>query len=449
MSAKWEKQEGNQGVLTVEVAKEEFDKALDQAFKKVVKQVTVPGFRKGKVPRRIFEARFGVEALYQDALDIILPQAYQKAVEETGIEPVDQPEVDIEQLEKGKNLIFKAVVTVKPEVKLGEYKGLEIPAKDFSVTDEQVQEELERIREWQAELIVVEDGKLENGDLAVIDFEGFIDGEPFEGGKAENYNLELGSNTFIPGFEEQLVGMAKGEEKEIKVTFPEEYHVEELKGKEAVFKVKVNEIKRKKLPELDDEFAKDVSEFETLEEFKADLRQKLEEQAKQEEENYKRDRVAEKAAEKAEIDIPQVMIDHEVEHMVQDFEQRLRFQGLDLDNYFKFTGSSMEQLKEQFKEDAEKRVRISLTIEAIGKAENIEVTEEDIDKELDKMAELYSQDKEQLKKVFQSQGSLDRIKTDIQFRKTLDFLVEHSKTVEAQPEEEQQEEGQKETESKE
>ncbi len=449
MSAKWEKQEGNQGVLTVEVAKEEFDKALDQAFKKVVKQVTVPGFRKGKVPRRIFEARFGVEALYQDALDIILPQAYQKAVEETGIEPVDQPEVDIEQLEKGKNLIFKAVVTVKPEVKLGEYKGLEIPAKDFSVTDEQVQEELERIRERQAELIVVEDGKLENGDLAVIDFEGFIDGEPFEGGKAENYNLELGSNTFIPGFEEQLVGMAKGEEKEIKVTFPEEYHVEELKGKEAVFKVKVNEIKRKKLPELDDEFAKDVSEFETLEEFKADLRQKLEEQAKQEEENYKRDRVAEKAAEKAEIDIPQVMIDHEVEHMVQDFEQRLRFQGLDLDNYFKFTGSSMEQLKEQFKEDAEKRVRISLTIEAIGKAENIEVTEEDIDKELDKMAELYSQDKEQLKKVFQSQGSLDRIKTDIQFRKTLDFLVEHSKTVEAQPEEEQQEEGQKETESKE
>lgn len=448
MSAKWEKQEGNQGVLTVEVAKEEFDKALDQAFKKVVKQVTVPGFRKGKVPRRIFEARFGVEALYQDALDIILPQAYQKAVEETGIEPVDQPEVDIEQLEKGKNLIFKAVVTVKPEVKLGEYKGLEIPAKDFSVTDEQLQEELERIRERQAELIVVEDGKLENGDLAVIDFEGFIDGEPFEGGKAENYNLELGSNTFIPGFEEQLVGMAKGEEKEIKVTFPEEYHVEELKGKEAVFKVKVNEIKRKKLPELDDEFAKDVSEFETLEEFKADLRKKLEEQARLEEENYKRDRVAEKAAEKAEIDIPQVMIDHEVEHMVQDFEQRLRFQGLDLDNYFKFTGSSMEQLKEQFKEDAEKRVRISLTIEAISKAENIEVTEEDIDKELDKMAELYSQDKEQLKKMFQSQGSLDRIKTDLQFRKTLDFLVEHSKTVETQPEEEQQE-GEKETESKE
>jgi trigger factor len=429
MSAKWEKQENNQGVLTVEVDKEEFDKALDQAFKKVVKRVNIPGFRKGKVPRKIFEARFGVEALYQDALDIILPQAYQKAVEETGIEPVAQPEVDIEQLEKGKNLIFKATVTVKPEVKLGEYKGLEIPAKDFSVTDEQVEEELERVRERQAELIVVEEGTLEEGDTAVIDFEGFIDGEPFDGGKAENYNLEIGSKTFIPGFEDQLMGMAKEEEKEITVTFPEDYHVEDLKGKEATFKVKVKEIKRKKLPELDDEFAKDVSEFETLEEFKADLRKKLEERAKQEEENYKRDTVVEKAAENAEINIPQAMIDHEVEHMVQDFKQRLRFQGIDLDTYFKITGSSMDQLKEQFKEDAEKRVRISLTIEAISKAENIEVTEEDQDKELEKMAELYSWDKDELKKLFESQGTLERMKEDIRIRKTIDLLVEHSKTV--------------------
>jgi trigger factor len=429
MSAKWEKQENNQGVLTVEVDKEEFDKALDQAFKKVVKRVNIPGFRKGKVPRKIFEARFGVEALYQDALDIILPQAYQKAVEETGIEPVAQPEVDIEQLEKGKNLIFKATVTVKPEVKLGEYKGLEIPAKDFSVTDEQVEEELERVRERQAELIVVEEGTLEEGDTAVIDFEGFIDGEPFDGGKAENYNLEIGSKTFIPGFEDQLMGMAKEEEKEITVTFPEDYHVEDLKGKEATFKVKVKEIKRKKLPELDDEFAKDVSEFETLEEFKADLRKKLEERAKQEEENYKRDTVVEKAAENAEINIPQAMIDHEVEHMVQDFKQRLRFQGIDLDTYFKITGSSMDQLKEQFKEDAEKRVRISLTIEAISKAENIEVTEEDQDKELEKMAELYSRDKDELKKLFESQGTLERMKEDIRIRKTIDLLVEHSKTV--------------------
>lgn len=429
MTAKWEKQENNQGVLTVEVDKEEFEKALDQAFKKVVKRVTIPGFRKGRVPRKIFEARFGVEALYQDALDILLPQAYQKAVEETGIEPVSQPEVDIEQLERGKNVIFTAKVTVKPEVKLGEYKGLEIPAKDFSVTDEQVAEELERIRERQAELVVVEEGKVEKGDVAVIDFEGFVDGEPFEGGKAENYHLEIGSNTFVPGFEDQLVGMAKEEEKEIKVTFPENYHVDNLKGKEATFKVKVKEIKRKKLPELDDEFAKDVSEFDTLEEYKADLRKKLEERAKQEEENYKRETVVEKAAQNAEIDIPQVMIDHEVEHMVQDFEQRLRFQGLDLETYFKLADTSLEQLKEQFKEDAEKRIRISLTIEAIGEAENIEVTDEDENKEIERLAELYNQDKDELRKRYEEQGVLERLREDIRYRKTIDWLVEQSKVA--------------------
>lgn len=429
MTAKWEKQENNQGVLTVEVDKEEFEKALDQAFKKVVKRVTIPGFRKGRVPRKIFEARFGVEALYQDALDILLPQAYQKAVEETGIEPVSQPEVDIEQLERGKNVIFTAKVTVKPEVKLGEYKGLEIPAKDFSVTDEQVAEELERIRERQAELVVVEEGKVEKGDVAVIDFEGFVDGEPFEGGKAENYHLEIGSNTFVPGFEDQLVGMAKEEEKEIKVTFPENYHVDNLKGKEATFKVKVKEIKRKKLPELDDEFAKDVSEFDTLEEYKADLRKKLEERAKQEEENYKRETVVEKAAQNAEIDIPQVMIDHEVEHMVQDFEQRLRFQGLDLETYFKLADTSLEQLKEQFKEDAEKRIRISLTIEAIGEAENIEVTDEDENKEIERLAELYNQDKDELRKRYEEQGVLERLREDIRYRKTIDWLVEKSKVA--------------------
>ncbi|EGL81567.1 Trigger factor [Caldalkalibacillus thermarum TA2.A1] len=429
MSAKWEKIDNHQGVLTVEVDKEEFAKALDEAFKKVVKKVQVPGFRKGRVPRKIFEARFGVEALYQDALDIILPKAYQQAVEETGIEPVDRPEVDIEQLEKDKNLIFKATVTVKPEVQLGEYKGLEVPEKDFSVTDEQVEEELNRIRERQAELIVVEDGEIQEGDMAVINFEGFIDGEPFEGGKGENYSLEIGSNTFIPGFEDQLIGMKKGEEKEIKVTFPEDYHAEEYRGKEATFKVKVNEIKRKKLPELDDEFAKDVSEFDTLEEYKADLRKKLEARAKEEEENYKRETVVEKAAENATIDIPQVMIDHEIEHMISDFEQRLRLQGLDLDTYFKFSGTDLEGLKEQFKEAAEKRVRINLTLEAIAKAENIEVTEEDMEAELERLAELYGRDKDEIKKVFLGQGNESSIREDIKIRKTIDLLVNHSKTV--------------------
>ncbi len=260
MSAKWEKKEGNEGVLTFEVDTDEFDKALDQAFKKVVKDVQVPGFRKGKVPRNIFEKRFGVEALYQDAVDIVLPDAYMKAVEEAGITPVDRPDVDIEQIEKGKPLVFTAEVTVKPEVTLGEYKGLEVEEKDTTVTDEDVEEELKSLQEKQAELVVKEEGTIEEGDTAVIDFEGFVDGEAFEGGAAENHSLEIGSGQFIPGFEEQLVGKEAGEELDVVVTFPEDYQAEELAGKEATFKVKIHDIKTKELPELDDEFAKDVDE---------------------------------------------------------------------------------------------------------------------------------------------------------------------------------------------
>lgn len=429
MSAKWEKLENNQGVLTVEVEKEEFSAALDKAFKKVVKKVNVPGFRKGKVPRKIFEARFGVESLYQDALDIILPEAYQKAVDETGIEPVDRPEVDIEQLERGQNVIFKATVTVKPDVQLGEYKGLEIPAKDFTVTDEQVEEELENVRNRQAELIVVEDGEVNEGDTVVIDFEGFIDGEPFEGGKGENYSLEIGSGSFIPGFEDQLIGMKKGEEKEIQVTFPEDYQVEELKGKEATFQVKLHEIKRKKLPELDDEFAKDVSEFDTLDEYKQDLRKKLEERAKQEEEAYKKDTVVEQAAENATMDIPQVMIDHEIDHMISELEQNLQMQGMNLDLYYQFSGTNEEELKERYKADAEKRVRISLTLEAIAKQENIEVSEKEVEEEIEKMAETYQRDKEEIRKLLTAQDNLDGIKNDLRIRKAVDLLVNNSKTV--------------------
>src|SRR5690606_23976581 len=271
MKANWEKTENNRGVLTVEVDEQKFSKALDQAFRKVVKNVNVPGFRKGKVPRPIFEKRFGVESLYQDAVEIVVPEAYQAAVEETGIEPVDQPEIDIDQLEKDKPFIFKATVTVKPEVKLGEYKDLEVPEKDFSVSDEDVEEELKKMQERQGELVVVEDGQVEEKDRVMIDFEGFIDGEPFEGGQAEKYTLEVGSGQFIPGFEEQLVGMKPEEEKEITVTFPEDYQAEELAGKEAVFKVKLHEVKRMRLPELDDEFAQDVSEFDTLQELKDDI----------------------------------------------------------------------------------------------------------------------------------------------------------------------------------
>ncbi len=388
MSAKWEKLEKNQGVLTVEVDAQEVSEALDQAFKKVVKKVNVPGFRKGKVPRKIFESRFGIESLYQDALDILLPQAYSKAIEETGIDPVDRPEVDIEKMEAGENLIFKATVTVKPEVELGEYKGLEIPAKDFTVTDEVIAEELEKARTRQAELVIIEEGTVEQGDTTVIDFEGFLGEEAFEGGKGENYPLEIGSNSFIPGFEDQLVGMKKGEEKTITVNFPAEYHSEELAGKEANFKVKVNELKRKQLPELDDEFAKDVSEFETLDEYKADLRSKLEEKAKNDEENYKKDFLVEKAAENATIEIPEAMISQEIDFMLKDFEQRLQMQGLNLDLYAQFSGVDKAGLRDQFKTDAEKRVRINLTLEAIAATENIEVSEEEVNEEVEKMAQM-------------------------------------------------------------
>jgi trigger factor len=427
MSVKWEKLEGNEGVLTVEVDAEKVNEGLDAAFKKVVKNIAIPGFRKGKVPRVIFEKRFGVEALYQDALDILLPEAYAKAVEEAGIEPVDVPKIDIEQMEKGKSLIFTAKVTVKPEVKLGQYKGLEVEKMDATVTDEDVENELKRLQENYAELVVKEDGKVENGDTAVIDFEGFVDGEPFEGGKAENYSLEIGSGTFIPGFEDQLIGMQAGEEKEIEVTFPEEYHAKELAGKPATFKVKVHEIKEKRLPALDDEFAKDVDdEVETLEQLKDKIRKRLEEMKKNEAEAALRDAVVEKAAENAEIDIPEVMVKNETDRMLREFDQRLQMQGLNLELYYQFSGQDEAALREQMKEDAEKRVRVALTIEAIAKAENIEVTEEEINEELEKMAKAYNLEVEKLKELL---GNLDGVKEDLKWRKTIDFLVENSKVA--------------------
>jgi trigger factor len=427
MSVKWEKLEGNEGVLTVEVDAEKVNEGLDAAFKKVVKNIAIPGFRKGKVPRVIFEKRFGVEALYQDALDILLPEAYAKAVEEAGIEPVDVPKIDIEQMEKGKSLIFTAKVTVKPEVKLGQYKGLEVEKMDATVTDEDVENELKRLQENYAELVVKEDGKVENGDTAVIDFEGFVDGEPFEGGKAENYSLEIGSGTFIPGFEDQLIGMQAGEEKEIEVTFPEEYHAKELAGKPATFKVKVHEIKEKRLPALDDEFAKDVDdEVETLEQLKDKIRKRLEEMKKNEAEAALRDAVVEKAAENAEIDIPEVMVKNETDRMLREFDQRLQMQGLNLELYYQFSGQDEAALREQMKEDAEKRVRVALTLEAIAKAENIQVTEEEINEELEKMAKAYNLEVEKLKELL---GNLDGVKEDLKWRKTIDFLVENSKVA--------------------
>ncbi|MEI4790141.1 trigger factor [Bacillus sp. FJAT-53060] len=423
MSVKWEKQEGNEGILTVEVDAETFNKALDNAFKKVVKQVSIPGFRKGKVPRGLFEQRFGVESLYQDALDILLPVEYPKAIDEAGIEPVDRPEIDVEKIEKGESLIFTAKITVKPEVKLGDYKGLNVEKDETLVTDEDVQEELKAMQNRQAELVVKEEGAIENGDTVVLDFEGFVDGEVFEGGNAENYSLEVGSGSFIPGFEEQLVGLEAGAEKDVEVTFPEEYHAEDLAGKPAVFKVKIHEIKAKELPALDDEFAKDVDEeVETLDELTEKTKKRLEEAKENEAEGKLREELVAKASENAEADIPQAMVDTELDRMMKEFEQRLQMQGMNLELYFQFSGQDEDTLKEQMKEDATKRIKSNLTLEAIAAAEELQVSDEEVEGELSKMAEEYNMPVENIKQAI---GSTDAMKGDLKVRKAIDFLVEN------------------------
>ena len=429
MKASWEKIEKNVAVLDIEVDADQVAAALDKAFKKVVNKVNVPGFRKGKVPRAIFESKFGVESLYQDALDIIVPDAYIAAVQETGIQPVDRPEVDVEQFGKGQVLKFKAKVTVKPEVELGEYKGIALEAPSVEVTAEEVNEELEKLQKRHAELVPVEEGAAENGDIVVIDFEGFVDGVPFEGGKAERYSLELGSGSFIPGFEEQVVGLEKDGEKDITVTFPENYHAEELKGKEAVFKIKLHDIKRKNLPALDDEFAKDVSEFETLDEYKADLEKKLKERKQNEADRKKENDLVEKASEAAQVEIPEVMINDEAEQMVKEFENRLRTQGMNIDMYYQFTGQSADDLKGQMRADAEKRVRNNLVLEAIAKAENLEATEEEINAELENLAQMYGRSVDEIRSIFASNGNLGSLLQDIVNRKTVKFLVDNSKTA--------------------
>ncbi|NWQ40228.1 trigger factor [Bacillus sp. EB106-08-02-XG196] len=425
MTVKWEKLEGNTGVLTVEVSAEKVNEGLTAAFNKVVKTVNVPGFRKGKMPRPMFEKRFGVESLYQDALDILLPEAYGNAIDEAGIDPIDRPDIDIEQMEKGKDLIFKATVQVKPEVTLGEYKGLEVEEFDTTVTDEDVAKELETLQSRQAELVVKEEGTAELGDTVVLDFEGFVDGEAFEGGKAENHSLELGSGSFIPGFEEQLVGLATGESKDVEVSFPEEYHAAELAGKPAVFKVTLHEIKGKELPALDDEFAKDVDdEVETLDALKEKIKTRLEDSKKHEAEHNLRDSLVEKAAENAQVEVPEVMVTNEVNRMLQEFEQRLQMQGMNLELYFQFSGQDENALREQMKEEAVNRVRVGLTLEAIAKAENIEASDEDVNAELEKMAGMYNMTVDNIK---QALGGLEGIKGDLQKQKAVEFLIENKK----------------------
>ncbi|MGZ9585162.1 trigger factor [Paenibacillus marinisediminis] len=426
MKATWEKIEKNVGVLEVEVNAERVTEALDQAFKKVQKRANVPGFRKGKVPRQIFEAKYGVESLYQDAIDILLPDVYTQAVKEHDIQPVDQPEVDVEQFGKGQTFKFKAKVTVKPEAKLGEYKGLNIEKTAVEVTEEDLNAELERVQQRQAELIVVDEDTAKNGDTVVIDFEGFVDGEAFEGGKGERYNLELGSNSFIPGFEDQLVGLGTGDFKDVEVSFPEHYHAENLAGKPATFKVKVHEIKRKQLPVLDDEFAKDVSEFDTLEEYKADLSKQIQDRKNREAEQAREAAVVEKVSENAEVEIPRSMIETEIQHMVKDLDNRLRMQGMDIDMFLTLSGQTIADLREQMQKEADKRVKNNLVLEQVAKEENLTVSDEELAEELEKMAQAYQRSAEEIRTILEKNGNLENLREEALIHKTVKFLVDNN-----------------------
>ena len=424
MTATWEKKEGNQGLLTVTVPIEQVDKVLDKAIKKFLKQINVTGFRKRKMPRPLFEQRFGVESLYQDALDFILPEAYGNAVEEAEINPVDRPEIDVTQMEKGKELIFEATVTVEPEVELGEYKGLAIEKQDREVTDEEFEEALNDAVSRQAEL-TVKDGEIAEGDVANINFDGYVDGEAFEGGQAEGYDLEIGSGSFIPGFEEQLIGLKANDSKDVVVTFPEEYHAEELAGKEATFKTEINEVKGKEVPELDDELAQELDEsVKTVDEYKEKLRKDLEEAKVNQADATEKEEAITKASDNATVDIPEAMINTELDRMMQEFEQRISQQGLNLDLYYQFSGQSEEELKAQMKEDAEKRVKTNLTLRAIADAENIEISDEDVEAELTKMSEQFGLSVEDIKSTL---GNNDILVNDLKILKVIDLLVNESK----------------------
>ncbi len=422
MSVKWEKQEGNVGKLTFEIEQEKVKEGLDRAFVKVRKTLNVPGFRKGKVPRQIFNQRFGEEALFQDALDILLPEVYSAAIDEAGIDPVDTPQVNIESMEKGETWVLTAEVTVKPEVKLGDYKGLEVEKRETELTTEELEAELKQLQERQAELVVKEDAPAENGDTVILDFEGFKDGVAFEGGQAENHSLELGSGQFIPGFEEKLVGLKAGDEADIELTFPEEYHAEDLAGQPVVFKVKLHEIKIKEVPALDDELAKDIDEeVETLDELKEKISKRLQEAKEESVAQAKQEEVIAKAVENAEVDIPHAMVHHEADHLMNHFAQDLQAQGLTPELYYQFTGQTEEAMHAQMEKDAEKRVKMNLVLEAIAEAENIEPTEEAIDEEISTLAEKYGMEKDAVRAAL---GDMSELKSDLKIRKAIDVLLD-------------------------
>ena len=423
MSLQVEKLEKNMAKLTIEVLPEELEGALQHAYLKNRKQITIPGFRKGKVPRQIIEKMYGPSFFYEDAVNELIPSAYEKAVDECELELVSRPEVSIVQIEKGKPFIFTAEVAVKPEVELGQYKGIEVEKQDTAATDEEVDKEIDKERESNSRSITVEDRPVQDGDMTVIDFEGFVDGTPFEGGKGTDYPLTIGSGAFIPGFEEQLIGAEIGKETEVNVSFPEDYHVKELAGKPAVFKCTVKEIKVKELPELDDDFAQDVSDFDTLEEYKADVRKKIEERKAASAKAKKEDAVIEKIIEGAKMEIPDAMVKTQAEQGVDEFAQRLQMQGMSIEQYLQYMGGSIDAMVEQYKPQALKRIQSRLVLEAVAAAENLEVSDEELEAEYSRMAEQYKMEVEKLKELF-SDADKKNIREDLAIQKAVDLVTE-------------------------
>lgn len=420
-------EEKNMVKLVIESTSEEFEAALNTAYNKNKNKISLPGFRKGKAPRAMVEKMYGKEVFFEDAANEIIPDAYAKAADESGLEIVSQPKIDVTQLEAGKPFVFTATVALKPEVELGTYKGIEVSKTEVEATDADVEEELKRVQDQNARIVSVEDRAVKDGDQTVIDFEGFVDGEAFEGGKGENYSLTIGSHSFIDNFEEQLIGMNVGEEKDVNVTFPEEYHAENLKGKAATFKVKINEIKEKQLPELDDDFAQDVSDFDTLAEYKEDLKKKITERKENQAKAVKEDEAIAKLIEDSKMDIPEAMVETQVNRMAQDFAQRLQAQGLSLDQYFQYTGATAESLVDEMKPEALKRIKSRLVLEAVVKAENIEASEEEFQAELEKMASQYGMDIAQIKDMM-GEYETKQIKEDLAVTKAVELIV--SSTVE-------------------
>ena len=434
MSVQVENLEKNMAKLTIEVSAEELEKALQGAYLKQKHNISIPGFRKGKVPRAMIEKMYGAGIFYEDAANALIPQAYSDAVAESKLDVVSQPEISVSQIEKGKPFIFTAEVAVKPEVTLGEYKGLEVPKSDLTVTDEEVDAELQKEREKNGRTITVEDRGAEMGDKVTIDFEGFIDGEPFEGGSGKDYPLTLGSNTFIPGFEEQLTGAKPEDVVDVNVTFPEDYNAEELKGKAAVFKCTVHKIEAKELPELDDDFAKDVSEFDTLDEYKADIRSGLEKKKEEEAKRAKEDAAVEKAIANAEMDIPDAMIKTQASNMVDNFARRLQSQGMTLEQYMQYLGQTIDQLIDQMRPQALKQIQTRLVLEKVAEVENIEVSDEKIDEEIQRMAKMYNMEADKLKDIM-GDYEKEQMKKDLAVQEAVTFLADNAVEVDAPGEE--------------